>query len=63
MKYEYKMEIPVMIEYSLRDDNSVSIDAICAPPEDEIYSMIDKHAAKIKAGAYAQAKEDEEAEE
>jgi len=50
-QYEYKIEIPVTVKYSKRDDGSVSIDSISIPPKDHIYIMINKHAKDIKAGA------------
>jgi len=50
-QYIYKMEIPVTILYSKREDGSVSIDSTSVPDEDILYRMVDEHAKEIKAGA------------
>ena len=50
-QYIYKMEIPVTVLYSKREDGSVSIDSTSVPDEDILYRMVDKHAKEIKAGA------------
>ena len=50
-QYVFKMEIPVKVLYSRRDDNTVSVDSVSIPTEDQIYQMVDKHAKDIKAGA------------
>jgi len=50
-KYTYKMEIPVSVSYSKRDDGTLSIDFIGVPDEDKIHEIVDEHASKIIAGA------------
>ena len=50
-QYIFKMEIPVTVLYSKRDDNTVSIDSVSIPQRDDIYTMVDKCAKDIKAGA------------
>ncbi len=50
-QYIYRMEIPVIVSYSKRDDGSVGIDLISYPTEEELSKMIDVEAKQIKAGA------------
>ena len=50
-RYTFKMEIPVTVDYSKRDDGSVSVDMVSIPQEDEIYKIVDSHAKQIKSGA------------
>ena len=45
------MMIPVIVEYSKREDDSVSIDSTSVPDNDILYEMVDKCAKEIKAGA------------
>ena len=49
--YEYKMEIPVEVIYSHRDDGSISIDMINVSSENELYRIVDEHAHSIREGA------------
>ena len=50
-EYVFEIKIPVTVLYSKRDDNTVSIDSVSVPSEDDIYIIVDKHAKAIKAGA------------
>ena len=50
-RYIYEMTVPVIVLYSKRNDNTVSVDCVSVPSEDELYRMVGKHAVKIKAGA------------
>ena len=50
-RYTYEMTVPVMVLYSKRNDDTVSIDCVSVPSEDELYRIVGKHAVKIKAGA------------
>lgn len=52
-QYIFKIEIPVTVLYSKRDDNSVSIDSVSLPAKDDIYIIVDKHAKAIKADVKA----------
>jgi hypothetical protein len=49
--YTYKMEVPVIVSYSRRDDGSTSIDFVTAPSEHDMNDLIDKNAADIISGA------------
>jgi hypothetical protein len=42
------MSIPVAVLYSLREDRSISIDAVSVPSEDELYHMVDANAGFIR---------------
>ena len=50
-QYVFEMTIPVTVQYSKREDGSMSIDFTSVPDEDILYRMVDKHAKEIKAGA------------
>ena len=50
-QYVFEMTIPVTVQYSKREDGSVSIDSTSVPDEDILYRMVDKHAKEIKTGA------------
>lgn len=50
-QYVFEIKIPVTVLYSKRNDNTVSIDSVSIPSEDDIYIIVDKHAKAIKAGA------------
>ena len=50
-KYTYRMRIPVCIGYSKGEDGELSIDTVNIPTEDEIYSLVNKHAKEIKEDA------------
>lgn len=54
--YIYKMEVPVEVSYSTRDDGSVSIDLINVPSQSDLYGIVDKEAKNIKAGVEVRAK-------
>jgi hypothetical protein len=54
-QYVFEIKIPVTVLYSKRDDNTVSIDSVSVPIEDDIYLIVDKHAKAIKAGAEVRA--------
>ena len=49
-QYVFEIKIPVTVLYSKRDDNTVSIDCVSVPSEDDIYIIVDKHTKAIKAG-------------
>ena len=49
--YVYKLEIPVTVLYSTRDDGSISVDSISVPDEDALYEMVNENAMKIMVGA------------
>ena len=49
--YIYKLEIPVTVIYSTRDDGSISVDSVSVPDEDVLYKMVDANAMKIMVGA------------
>ena len=48
MQITVEIKIPVNVLYSIREDNSVSIDAVSIPDENEIYGIVDKNAENIK---------------
>ena len=50
-QYIYKMEIPVTVLYSKREDGTTSIDTVSIPTENDIYDMVSCCASAIKAGA------------
>ena len=50
-RYIYEMTVPVIVLYSKRNDNTVSVDCVSIPSESELYRMIGKHAKEIKMGA------------
>lgn len=56
-QYTFNMEIPVTVNYSERNDGSVSVDTVSIPEEEKIYRIIDSHAKKIKAVAEIRQKE------
>lgn len=49
--YIYKLEIPVTVIYSTRDDGSISVDSVSVPDEDVLYKMVGANAMKIMVGA------------
>ena len=53
--YVFQMEIPVTVLYSKRDDNTVSVDSVSVPTEEELYRMVETHATEIKIGAVVRA--------
>ena len=56
-RYVFEIKIPVTVLYSKRDDNTISIDSVSVPSEDDIYIIVDKHAKAIKAGAEVRARD------
>lgn len=56
-QYVFEIKIPVTVLYSKRDDNTVSIDCVSVPSEDDIYIIINKHTKAIKAGAEVRARD------
>lgn len=47
--YEYAVQIPVSVIYSIRDDQSISIDAVSLPEESFMNRIIDSQAGKIRS--------------
>jgi len=56
-RYKFKMEIPVDVHHSQREDGSVSIDIVNIPDENKLWDMVFAHAKEIKSDVALQAEQ------